>query len=427
MPRLVVRPLKEFLDTEASGGILLLLAVIAALAWANSPWQAGYERLWSTEASVSIGTFELHHDLRHWINDGLMTIFFFVVGLEVKSEMTGGELAGRRRAAFPVIGAIGGMVVPGLVYLIFNAGGNTAGGWAVPMATDIAFAIGVLALFGSRIPSSLRVFMLTLAIADDIGAIVVIAAFYAGSIDVALLGIAGGGLLLTVALKRLRVWWLPAYVAIGIVVWFATLLSGVHATIAGVALGLLTPAAPLKFEAADDLPTGQEAVDVPPATAARNARLSVHESTSVAQRLEHELHPWTSFAIVPLFALANAGVVLDRALIGAAASSSVTTGIVAGLVLGKPVGIAGFAWIAHRLGWAALPEGARWGHVVAVGAVAGIGFTVSLFIAGLAFSGSAPSEEAKLGILAGSLLAAIAGALLIHVEFDGPGDDRGED
>jgi Na+:H+ antiporter, NhaA family len=424
VPRLLVRPLREFLATEAAGGIILLLATVIALGWANSPWRGGYESFWSTELSLAIGSFELSHDLRSWVTDGLMTIFFFVVGVEIKREVTGGELTDPKRAALPLMGAIGGMVVPGAIYLLMNAGGDYAGGWAVPTATDIAFAIGVLALFGSRIPSSLRVFLLTLAIADDIGAIVMIAAFYTGNIDLGFLGIAAGGLLLTLALRRLRVWWLPAYAAIGIGVWLATLLSGVHATIAGVALGFLTPAGPLNPIGSREMHShaGPEAKELSPRKA-RLARLSFHESTPVAERLEHDLHPWTSFAVVPLFALANAGVGIDADLLAAAASSSVTTGIVAGLALGKPLGITGFAWIAHRLGGATLPPDATWGEVLSIAAVGGIGFTVSLFIAGLAFSEGAASEQAKIGILAGSLLSALLGALLIHVNFPRPRDE----
>jgi NhaA family Na+:H+ antiporter len=413
--RLIARPVRRFLDTEAAGGIILLVAACAALVWANSPVGDSYESLWTTDISLNIGRFELTEDLRHWINDGLMVVFFFVVGLEIKRELVAGELKEPRRAALPAIAALGGMVVPAVIYVAFNAGTDAISGWGIPMATDIAFAVGVLALLGKNCPPALKVLLLSIAIVDDIGAILVIAIFYTDQIEVGWLLSAAGVLAVAVAMRQARVWWTPVYVVTGGTLWLATFLSGVHATIAGVALALLTPALPADPEGARDamVEIDRLAEDPDPATI-RRTTIQAQELVSVAERLELMLHPWSSFLIVPLFALANAGVRLSMDDIGAAASSPVVLGIVAGLVVGKLVGITGAAWLSVRLGIGELPEGLGWRHVIGCGAVAGIGFTVALFISSLAFDSVEIADEAKIGILVASVIAACLGALLLR-------------
>jgi Na+:H+ antiporter, NhaA family len=415
--RLIARPIREFLHTEAAGGILLLVATLMALVWANSPVGESYEKLWTIEIGVRIGDFELTEDLRHWVNDGLMAIFFFVVGLEIKRELVAGELNDARRAAFPAVAALGGMVVPALIYATVNARGPGGAGWAIPMATDIAFAVGVLSLMGRRCPDSLKTFLLSLAIVDDIGAILVIAFFYSAGIEPAWVG---AGLFLAAVvlfMRRRRLWWIPLYLVVGVALWFATLQSGVHATIAGVALGLLTPARPADPEGAGDAVAEASALMRDPEPAGiRRLTMQAQEAVSMAERLEHILHPWTSYAVIPIFALANAGVPLSAGLLESAVSSPVTLGIVAGLVGGKLLGITGFSWAATRIGIASLPRDVSRRHVVGVGAIAGIGFTVSLFIAGLAFDNPQLVSEAKIGILLGSAAAALLGVGVLITE-----------
>ena len=415
LARSLGRPIARFLHVEASGGVLLLVATAAALVWANSPWSASYESFWSTEVAVNINGHVVAEDLRHWVNDGLMALFFFVVGLEIKRELVGGQLASVRAAALPAIAALGGMVVPAGIYLALNAGGTGSDGWGIPMATDIAFAVGVLALLGDRVPPTLSVLLLSLAIVDDIGAIVVIAAFYTDEIavDWALGAIAG--LLLVWMLRRFGVWYLPVYVVLGAAIWYATLESGVHATIAGVALGLLTPARPLLTEPDADR-IAEELSEDHDVTASEVRALSfrLRESVSVAERLQDLLHPYTSFMVIPVFALANAGVQISTDSISDAASSSITAGVAAGLVVGKVVGIAGAVALAVRFGVVRLPAGVSPRHVLGMSAIAGIGFTVSLFIAALAFGDAALEAEAKLGILAASAVAALVGAAILY-------------
>lgn len=380
----------------------------------NSPFGASYEALWSTQVRVAVGGFELAEDLRHWVNEALMAIFFFVVGLEIKRELVVGELNDKRKAALPVVAALGGMAIPALLYLAVNAGGDGMKGWGIPMATDIAFAVGVLALGGERVPSGLKVFLLSLAIVDDIGAILAIAIFYASSVQLWWLAAACGGLLGSLVLQRMRVGWMPLYVAIGVGVWLATFESGIHATIAGVALGLLTPARPSDPGGfADVVERASFLSTEPDARSLRDVSIQADQTVSAAERIGHMLHPWSSFVIVPLFALANAGVEVSGAALRGAISSPVALGIILGLVVGKVVGIAGAAWIATRIGFARLPEGVIMRGVVGAGALGGIGFTVSLFIATLAFDDQALVEVAKIGILAGSAVAAGVGAALL--------------
>jgi NhaA family Na+:H+ antiporter len=350
-------------DTAGAGA--LLAATVLALAAAASPWHVGWERIWTA------------HDLRHWIDDGLMTVFFLVVGLELRREVASGELRDPRRVALPALAALGGMVVPAVLYLAIAGRSAGADGWGVPMATDIAFALGVLGLLGRRVPSSLRLFLLTLAIVDDIGAIVVIAIAYADEVHLARLALAVLGLLAIVGLRRVGVARLLPYLVVGVGVWWATLGSGVHATIAGVAVGLLLP-------------------------------------VDLGARLEHRLVPWSTFVVVPAFALANAGVRFDGALAGPDAGV-VALGVGVGLVVGKLVGVLGASWCAVRTGTCTLPAGTTWPQLAGIAGVAGIGFTVSLFMAGLAFDQAGLTTAAEVGILGGSLVAAVLGGLTLVV------------
>ncbi|MDP8957548.1 MAG: Na+/H+ antiporter NhaA [Actinomycetota bacterium] len=410
----VAAPILEFFQIEAAGGIVLVGAAALALIWANSPWGEAYERLWTTRISVDLGPLVLAEDLRHWINDGLMVLFFFVVALEIKGEFAEGELRHARRAALPIAAAVGGMVVPGLLYLALNVGGGAPEGWGIAVATDIAFALGVVALLGHRVPHSMKVFLLTLAIADDVGAIGVIALFYTDDLSLPWLGLAIGLLGVVVFLRWLRVWYVPAYVLVGVGVWLATLESGVHATIAGVALGLLTPARPLLSRNEAERLVGERSSDKGSAGDVRETTFLIRESVSVSERLEDILHPWTSYVVIPLFALANAGVRFDLGTIGEAAASPVALGTAVGLVVGKPLGIVASSWILNRFKPGSIPSGVSWLHIAGIGAVAGIGFTMSLFIAGLAFTGGAPEfEQAKLGIFAAAVVAAGAGVTML--------------
>ena len=411
--RRVPRVVRRFLATEASGGIILLAAALIALVWANSPWRDSYRTLWSTELTIGLGQYVLVEDLQHWVNDALMAIFFFVVGLEIKRELVHGDLRDRRTAAMPAVAAAGGMIVPALLYLLITAGSDGTRGWGIPMATDIAFAIGVVALLGPKVPSSLKLFLLTLAIVDDIGAIVVIAVFYADDLQpVFLLAAAAliGGMLI---IRRFGIVWLPPYVALGCSVWLVTQASGVHATIAGVVLGLLAPAQPLiaaevAREWASDLTDEPSPSELDAMT--RLAKTSV----SSAERLEHLLHPWTSFLIVPLFALANAGVELRANAFDGPGAAKISIGVVIGLVAGKTLGITAAAWLAVRTGIGRLPEGATWPMVAGIALIAGIGFTVALFITELAFDPGALQDAAKIGVLAASTLAAALGATVLR-------------
>ncbi len=412
LARFVGRPVAGFLRVEAAGGIILLLAAVAAMVWANSPWAASYNALWETELAIRLGPVQIVEDLRHWVNDALMVLFFFVVGLEIKYEIVSGELRDPRAASVPIVAALGGMVVPAAIYAVFNAGGPGSSGWGIPMATDIAFAVGVLGLLGRRIPSPARVFLLTLAIVDDIGAIVVIAVFYTADLSLGWLAVAAGGVLLIVALRRLRVWSMSVYVLVGVVVWFATYESGVHATIAGVALGLLAPALPLlDQEAAREYAKDAIADHHLDAHELRRYRFLLAESVPVAERVGSRLHPWSSYVVLPIFAFANAGITLSGGALVEALTAPVTAGVALGLLLGKPVGILAASWLTVRAGVGRLPDRTSWQMMAGLGVVAGIGFTVSLFITGLSFPGAdVLVADAKVGVLGGSVLAALLGS-----------------
>lgn len=395
---------RRFVRTENASAGVLLAATLAALAWANSPWSASYGDLWETELALRVGTEELVLDLRHWVNDGLMAFFFFVAGLEIRREFDMGELRERRRVAIPVVAAVGGMVVPALIYLAFNLGEGSARGWGIVMGTDTAFALGVLTLVGGATPR-VRTFLLSMVVIDDAIALTVIAVAYTDDLDVVPLAVAFGFLLTVLALRAAQVRHGVAYFLVGAGVWLAMLASGVHATIAGVLMGLLATAYP---------PTRAELTragvewrlyrEEPTAELARAASRSVALTVSPNERLQHLFHPWTSFVVVPFFALANAGVEIDGDGLRAAATSPITLGIVAGLVLGKVAGITTATWLAWRFGRIPLTVG--WPSLVGVATVAGIGFTVSLLIADITFEGD-DLADAKLGVLGASLLAAV--------------------
>ena len=413
LAKFVARPVLRFVDREVAGGILLLVATAIALIWVNSGWGDSYNDFWHTEIELAVGTWHLPHmSLGHFVNDALMALFFFVVGLEIKRELVTGDLSSVRAAALPAIGALGGMVVPALLYIMLNTTGEASRGWGIPMATDIAFAVGIVALLGSRVSPKIKLFLLTLAIVDDIGAIAVIAIFYSSDLSVGWLLTALIGLIAVCALQRVRVWAIPVYAVLGLFVWYATLESGVHATIAGVALGLLTPARPLLNKR-----DAQQIVDALPSDAnvdeVRHASFLAQESVPLTERLENMLHPFTAFMIIPVFALANAGIKLSGDTISDAAGSNITIGIILGLVIGKPVGITLFTWAATRYGFT-LPEGVNWPQFIGMGLAAGIGFTVSIFVAGLAFESPGVTDLAKIGILVASLIAAVAALLLLR-------------
>ena len=425
--RRILRPFLEFTRIEASSGILLLVCTVVALAWANSPWASSYTDLWHAQATVGLGPFVLSKSLLHWINDGLMVVFFFVVGLEIKRELLGGELASFRRAVLPIAAALGGMIVPAAIYAALNAGGAGAPGWGIPMATDIAFALGVLALLGNRVPLALKIFLTALAIVDDLGAVLVIALFYTAELSWLALGL--GAIIVGVLFlaNRAGVRDVRVYSLLGIGLWLAFLESGVHATIAGVLLAMTIPAHS-RIQANEFLDTSRTLLDDFAHASEHNASAFVNEDQQTAllsletaceqvetplQRIEHSLHPWVTFLIMPIFALANAGLALKGDLI-AAWTNPVSLGVVAGLVLGKQIGITLSSWLAVKSGLAALPQGVNWLHIYGVSWLGGIGFTMSLFIASLAFGESDLLASAKLGILTASLIAGIVGWILLQ-------------
>ncbi|HEX2075726.1 MAG TPA: Na+/H+ antiporter NhaA [Geodermatophilus sp.] len=408
-----------YMGTEAGGSVLLLLATLCALGWANSPWAAGYDAFWSLPASVGVGDLTISMDLRHWVNDGAMALFFLVVGLEITREVSTGELRDRRNVAAPALGALGGLVTPALVYLAFNPSGEATAGWGVVMSTDTAFVLGVLALFGPRCPDRLRLFLLTLAIVDDIGAIAVMALFYSDDLVLPALLVAAALVAVLVGLRWAGIWRLAPYLLTGGALWLAVHESGVHATLAGVLLGLLLPSRPAgQAELDRSRVYGRALREQPDAERARMAALAAAATVPANARLQHVLHRWTAYGVVPVFGLANAGVALDAATLRDAAASSVTLGVACALVVGNAIGITLAAGVALRTGWGVLPGGVRWSHLMAGATLAGIGFTISLFIADLAFDDDRLREQATIGILAGSLAAALLGVLLLRVLGD---------
>lgn len=417
----ILTPFQRFLRLEAAGGLLLLGVTIVALVWANSPFGDAYKDVWATTFSVGIGDGALAKPLILWINDGLMAIFFLLVGLEIKRELLIGEISSPRRALLPIAAAIGGMVGPALIYVAINAGKPTIGGWGVPMATDIAFAVGVLAVLGRRVPLGLKVFLTALAIVDDLGAVAVIALFYTEEIKWNALAAGGGIFALLIVLNRLGIRPLLVYVLLGAVMWFAVLKSGVHATIAGVLIAAAIPAdarvARKRFgeviaAVRDRVFDGDDEVDTVDRAVIHELEHVCAEVQSPLVRLEHMLLPWVSFVIMPIFALANAGVDL-RAFSPSDFLDPVALGIALGLFFGNQVGIVGMTWLVVRLGLGSLPEGVTWRHVHGASLLAGIGFTMSLFIASLAFPDAEVLGVAKLGILLGSLASGVAGFVVL--------------
>ena len=418
---LLLRPFQTFFKLEAASGVLLLVCAAAALILANSPLAASYFDLWQTIVTVGAGSFVIAKPLLLWINDGLMAIFFFVVGLEIKREVLVGELSSPRKAALPLAAALGGMVVPALIYLAFNAGTDTASGWAIPMATDIAFALGVLALLGTRAPLALKIFLTALAIVDDLGAVLVIAFFYTAELSWVSLGLGGLFLLALIVANRIGVRRTWVYVVLGLALWIAFLKSGVHATIAGVLLAMTIPARrridadaflARGLKLLDTFATGVQPGEVEPTADQRHAVHSLEVACEAIEtplaRMEHTLHPWVAFAIMPIFAFANAGVALGGD-VGAALVAPVSLGVIMGLFFGKQIGVTAFSWLAVRLGWAELPAGVGWRQLYGVSLLTGIGFTMSLFIANLAFGNPVVLDQAKIGIFAASLLSGVLG------------------
>ena len=414
-----LRPVARFFKIEAASGIVLVACTIAALVLTNSAWGHQFEAFWETPLVIAIGNFELKHSLVEWINDGLMVIFFFVVGLEIKWELVAGELTDPRKAALPAVAALGGMVAPAAIYLLIEASEPARTGWGVPVATDIAFVVGCMVLLGPRVPPGVKILLLTLAIVDDIGAVLVIAIFYAGNISLAALALAAMGFGVVYLFNRIGVRSIAIYVLLGIGIWLAFHKAGVHPTVAGVILGLMAPTralvdrAQLKAAAYQPLHP-EEGGHVAELDHKQLLQLAwaAKESIPPLERIEDALQPWVLFAIMPLFALANAGVRLEAA----AMTSSVALAVVAGLVVGKPLGIVLFSLGAVKLGWARMPSGVNWNTMIGAGCLGGIGFTMSLFIAGLAFQGEPFELEAgKVGTLVGSAISAVVGSTWLIV------------
>jgi NhaA family Na+:H+ antiporter len=425
----VLKPIERFLHNESTAGILLLVSALVAVLWANSPWSDSYLHLWENEVSLRVGSYEIANTLHHWINDGLMAMFFFVVGLELKREIMAGELSDIRKAMLPLSSAVGGMIVPAIIYILFNPSGERNDGWGIPMATDIAFALGIMSLLGKRVPLTLKVFLTALAIADDLGAVLVIAFFYTS--DISLLSLGMGALFITILIGAnfigVRSTLFYGLVGIG-GVWLAFLLSGVHATIAGVLAAVAIPAR-TKINEPQFIDVLEKEIQefhlIPPndVTLLEPGQYKVIENiyrlTKAAgtplQRLESQLHPWVSFIVMPLFALANAGVVLHGDRIGEMFSNTITLGVLVGLSVGKFVGVVGFCWAATKFGIATLPAGINWRQIAGVGCLAGVGFTMSLFITTLAFEDAAFVDNAKLGIFAASIISGVAGYIVLRM------------
>ena len=419
----LLAPLQDFLHKEASSGILLLVFTVIALLWANSAWGDSYNLIWNRKLTIGYGDFLLSKPLLLWINDGLMAIFFFVVGLEIKREVLIGELASFRKAILPVAAAIGGMVFPALIYTAFNYGGAGQSGWGIPMATDIAFALGVLALLGKRIPISLKIFLTAVAVVDDLGAVLMIAIFYTAEITWINLAVAAVIMVALVICNRLGVRNPIVYSILGVGLWLAFLRSGVHATVAGVLLAMTIPSRARindrqfvkhsrtiidEFEEADE---GDEYLNESQRSSLHVLEDLVEHAKAPLQRLEFELHPWVAYAIMPLFALANAGVALGSGF--ATVFDPISLGVIFGLVIGKQIGITLLSWLVVKSKLADLPDGVTWRHIYGVSWLAGIGFTMSLFISSLAFGISSLLETAKFGILIASLIAGVVGIIIL--------------
>jgi NhaA family Na+:H+ antiporter len=431
----ILSPFERFLHRATSGGIVLIASTLLTLTLANSPWGAAIHHFWEQSLGISFGPyFSLEKSLHHWVNDGLMVLFFLLVGMELKREMLVGELSSLRDAALPVMAALGGMICPALIYAAFNPREPALAGWGIPMATDIAFAVGILVLLSWRIPKNLIIFLTALAIADDLGAVLVIAVFYTANLNLHALLAAGAALLVLMLLNRGGIRQPLPYWIVGTVLWYLVLLSGIHATIAGVLLAFTIPARPastvdqfnahidklqaeLQRERSDQSATyafGNEAL----ASLAESVEQVSNAAQSPLQRVAHGLSPWVTFAIIPIFAFANAGIDFRTLEFGEALSAPVTLGVLCGLVLGKFIGIGLFSWIGVKCGLGRLPSGVLWRHIFGAAWLGGIGFTMSLFIGQLAFADVALVEEAKLGILLASLLAAVIGLTWLWLSAD---------
>lgn len=431
----VRNPFDRFFSIEASGGILLMLATVVALIWANSPWKENYFHLWEYHLSLELGDFHLSKSLHHWINDGLMAIFFFVVGLEIKREMLVGELSSLKKSALPIAAAIGGMVIPALVYTMLNKNPNTASGWGVPMATDIAFSLGILNLLGKRVPLSLKVFLVAFAIVDDIGAVLVIAFFYSSEILTSALMIAGVLFVLLILFNKLNLRNIHLYMVVGWVIWYFFLKSGIHPTLAGVLIAFTIPVKrkihvgmfrnsmdnDLKEFCADDC-DDKIILNHAQLAALDNMKEEIDGVESPLQSLEHRLHGFVTFIVMPIFALANAGVTFEG--IGEAKIfRDLSLQIETSLIIGKVVGIFLFTFLSIKFGFASMPRNVKWIHILGIGFLGGIGFTMSLFIANLAFRVGADLNPAKLGILMGSLIAGVIGYLILRYSLKSISDN----
>ena len=423
----VVNPIQEFLKLQSASGILLFAFTVVAIVWSNSRWSDSYEEWWHTPISFGFGAIVFSKSLLHWINDGLMTVFFFVVGLEIKREILIGELSSFRKAMLPLVAAVGGMAIPALIYVGFTRGTPAVSGWGIPMATDIAFSLGVLTLLGKRVPIQLKIFLTAFAIVDDIGAVIVIAFFYASSIVWGHLAIAGFVLILLVCANWLGVRHLLLYTVLGVILWLAFLDSGIHATVAGVLLAMTIPARsnldkrgflkkshPILEQRKGDNPRqlNSDSEERDQSTVRELGQVN-EDFGSPIQRFEHALHPWVVFVIMPLFAFANAGVRFEGGL-GSLIADAVPLGVFLGLVLGKQIGITLFSWLAVKSRIASLPSSVTWRDIYGVAWLGGIGFTMSLFIASLAFGDSPMMGESKVGIYAASLVAGVGGLLILR-------------
>ncbi|EDM38008.1 Na+/H+ antiporter NhaA [Pedobacter sp. BAL39] len=422
----IIAPVSRFIHLEYTSGIVLLISVIIAIIWANSAWHEFYHHIWEIDFTVGFDTYVLKHPLHVWINDGLMAIFFFVIGLELKREFMDGELSSFRKALLPMSAALGGMLVPALLYFAINRGTDAGHGWGIPMATDIAFALALLSMAGKHVPTSVKVFLSALAVTDDLGAVLVIAFFYTSGVDFNALGIAGIFLLILIGGNLLGIRSSLFYLIIGIGVWIGFLLSGVHATIAGVLVAFTIPAVTkideviystnlrkLTDEFEQEIPSNSTLTTPQQHQTIQHVKNLSQAAETPLQKIEHALHPWVAFGIMPLFALANSGIVIGADFL-TSVINPVSIGVTIGLVVGKFIGILFFTWLMVRTGLGALPEGANWRHITGVALLGGIGFTMSLFISGLAFKNPEFVDQAKYGILIASVLAGIVGSLVLR-------------
>lgn len=428
----IVNPFQRFFKIEASGGIVLLLFTVVALVWANSPWGHIYSKLWHYEFTIGvIDKFSISKDILHWVNDGLMAIFFFVVGLEIKRELVAGELSSVKKASLPIAAAIGGMVVPAVVYVIINTDPSTEIGWGIPMATDIAFSLGILSLLGKRVPIALKVFLVAFAIVDDLGAILIIALFYSEQIFWNYLFIGLALILVLVLFNRMKINSIPPYMVVGWIIWYLFLKSGIHPTIAGVLiaftipmkrsirLGLFKDKMQNSLDSFCEFPNQKNKLTLTheQLAAIDTMEAEIFRVQSPVQRLEHNLHKFVTYVVMPLFALTNAGVILRSASF-ANVFSDLSGVIELSLVFGKMIGIFAFSWIAVKIGVAALPERVKWSHIISLGFLGGMGFTMSLFISNLAFHSDSLLNPAKIGILTGSLIAGVIGYISLYMTLE---------